>query len=254
MGLKIENFTDDESNSRLSTEFELLQRILDHRADRATILPSKPVYLSQYAAAGTLAKATSLSKKSARSSRKTFSVRPCRTTEPFQKSSSLGFPSAIHILIVLAIGLPAWTARAAAGLRSIGPLRALASEPGAASPAPLNHASKRRAFVPGSRPHAAAFDGIRTGGQGLDTWRLQHFLGHASMTNTARYTAMSREPFRTFGADFGGWRGCLARWLFARTTTGIGVNRCQFKRCPGPYAYQSRLASCRRWKVFYGTR
>jgi hypothetical protein len=26
--------------------------------------------------------------------------------------------------------------------------------------------------------------------------RLQHFLGHASITNTVRYTAMSPEPFK----------------------------------------------------------
>jgi site-specific recombinase XerD len=30
----------------------------------------------------------------------------------------------------------------------------------------------------------------------MDTPRLQHFLGHASITNTVRYTAMSPEPFR----------------------------------------------------------
>jgi site-specific recombinase XerD len=29
-----------------------------------------------------------------------------------------------------------------------------------------------------------------------DTRRLQHFLGHASITNTVRYTAMSPEPFK----------------------------------------------------------
>jgi len=28
------------------------------------------------------------------------------------------------------------------------------------------------------------------------TRRLQHFLGHASITNTVRYTAMSPEPFK----------------------------------------------------------
>jgi hypothetical protein len=27
-------------------------------------------------------------------------------------------------------------------------------------------------------------------------YRLQHFLGHASITNTVRYTAMSPEPFK----------------------------------------------------------
>jgi site-specific recombinase XerD len=30
----------------------------------------------------------------------------------------------------------------------------------------------------------------------MDTRPLQHFLGHASITNTARYTAMSPEPFK----------------------------------------------------------
>jgi site-specific recombinase XerD len=32
--------------------------------------------------------------------------------------------------------------------------------------------------------------------KGMDTRRLQHFLGHASITNTVRYTAMSPEPFK----------------------------------------------------------
>jgi hypothetical protein len=32
--------------------------------------------------------------------------------------------------------------------------------------------------------------------RGMDTRRLQHFLGHASITNTMRYTAMSPEPFK----------------------------------------------------------
>jgi site-specific recombinase XerD len=30
----------------------------------------------------------------------------------------------------------------------------------------------------------------------MDTRRLQHFLGHASITNTVRYTVMSPEPFK----------------------------------------------------------
>ncbi len=33
-------------------------------------------------------------------------------------------------------------------------------------------------------------------GKDMDTRRLQHFLGHASITNTVRYTAMSPEPFK----------------------------------------------------------
>ena len=36
----------------------------------------------------------------------------------------------------------------------------------------------------------------------MDTRRLQHFLGHASITNTVRYTAMSPEPFK----DIWHWR------------------------------------------------
>ena len=47
--------------------------------------------------------------------------------------------------------------------------------------------------------HVEAFDRIRTGGQGMDTRRLQHFLGHASITNTVRYTAISPEPFKDIG-------------------------------------------------------
>jgi site-specific recombinase XerD len=31
---------------------------------------------------------------------------------------------------------------------------------------------------------------------GTHTQRLQHFLVHASITNTVRYTAMSPEPFK----------------------------------------------------------
>jgi len=33
-------------------------------------------------------------------------------------------------------------------------------------------------------------------GKGMDTRRLQHYMGHASITNTVRYTAMSPEPFK----------------------------------------------------------
>ncbi len=32
--------------------------------------------------------------------------------------------------------------------------------------------------------------------RGMDTRRLQHFLGHASISNTVRYTVMSPEPFK----------------------------------------------------------
>ena len=37
--------------------------------------------------------------------------------------------------------------------------------------------------------------------RGMDTRRLQHFLGHASIANTVRYTAMSPDPFKDI------WRG-----------------------------------------------
>jgi type 1 fimbriae regulatory protein FimB len=33
--------------------------------------------------------------------------------------------------------------------------------------------------------------GYALAAKGMDTGRLQHFLGHASITNTVRYTAMS---------------------------------------------------------------
>lgn len=38
--------------------------------------------------------------------------------------------------------------------------------------------------------------GYALANKGIDTRRLQHFLGHASITNTVRYTAMSPEPFK----------------------------------------------------------
>ena len=38
--------------------------------------------------------------------------------------------------------------------------------------------------------------GYALAARGMDTRRLQHFLGHASITNTVRYTAMSPKPFK----------------------------------------------------------
>jgi site-specific recombinase XerD len=38
--------------------------------------------------------------------------------------------------------------------------------------------------------------GYALASKGIDTRRLQHYLGHASITNTVRYTAMSPEPFK----------------------------------------------------------
>ena len=38
--------------------------------------------------------------------------------------------------------------------------------------------------------------GYTLANKGMDTRRLQHYLGHASITNTVRYSAMSPEPFR----------------------------------------------------------
>ena len=38
--------------------------------------------------------------------------------------------------------------------------------------------------------------GYALAARGMDTRRLQHFLGHASITNTVRYTAMWPEPFK----------------------------------------------------------
>jgi type 1 fimbriae regulatory protein FimB/type 1 fimbriae regulatory protein FimE len=38
--------------------------------------------------------------------------------------------------------------------------------------------------------------GYALANRGMDTRRLQHFLGHASITNTVIYTKMSPEPFK----------------------------------------------------------
>ena len=38
--------------------------------------------------------------------------------------------------------------------------------------------------------------GYALAGRGMDTRGLQHYLGHASLTNTVRYTAMLPEPFK----------------------------------------------------------
>jgi hypothetical protein len=38
--------------------------------------------------------------------------------------------------------------------------------------------------------------GYALANKGMDTRKLQHYLGHASITNTVRYSAMSPEPFR----------------------------------------------------------
>jgi site-specific recombinase XerD len=38
--------------------------------------------------------------------------------------------------------------------------------------------------------------GYSLAAKGMDTRRLQHYLGHASITNTVRYAAMSPEPFK----------------------------------------------------------
>jgi site-specific recombinase XerD len=42
----------------------------------------------------------------------------------------------------------------------------------------------------------SALDGCALAARGMDRRRLQHFVGHAGITNTVRYTAMSTEPFK----------------------------------------------------------
>jgi streptogramin lyase len=44
--------------------------------------------------------------------------------------------------------------------------------------------------------------GYALAARGMDTRRLQHFLGHASITNTVRYTAMSPEPSKDIWRSF----------------------------------------------------
>jgi site-specific recombinase XerD len=54
-----------------------------------------------------------------------------------------------------------------------------------------------KATVPGPRSHALRHStGYALAGRGMDTRRLQHYLGHASITDTVRYTAISPEPFK----------------------------------------------------------
>ena len=38
--------------------------------------------------------------------------------------------------------------------------------------------------------------GYALAAKGMDTRRLQHFLGYASITDTVRYTAILPEPFK----------------------------------------------------------
>jgi site-specific recombinase XerD len=38
--------------------------------------------------------------------------------------------------------------------------------------------------------------GYALAGKSMDTRRLQHYLGHASITNAVKYSAMSPEPFK----------------------------------------------------------
>jgi site-specific recombinase XerD len=60
--------------------------------------------------------------------------------------------------------------------------------------------------------------GYALAARGMDTRRLQHFLGHASITNTVRYTAMSPEPFKDIWCCFNmasssGPKRAARRWL-----------------------------------------
>jgi type 1 fimbriae regulatory protein FimB len=43
--------------------------------------------------------------------------------------------------------------------------------------------------------------GYALAAEGVDTRRLQHFLGHASITNKVRCAAMSPEPFEDIWRD-----------------------------------------------------
>jgi len=60
--------------------------------------------------------------------------------------------------------------------------------------------------------------GYALAAKGMDTRRLQHFLGHASITNTVCYTAMSPEPFKDV------WR-CRIRPQNAARRKGVRPGR-----------------------------
>jgi|HubBroStandDraft_6_1064221.scaffolds.fasta_scaffold22953_7 hypothetical protein len=65
--------------------------------------------------------------------------------------------------------------------------------------------------------------GYALAGRGMDTRRLHHYLGHASITNTLRYAAMSPEP-----------QGHLAR------LKSTSANGCRL----GPSAYRLLRVPC----------
>ena len=48
--------------------------------------------------------------------------------------------------------------------------------------------------------------GYALANKGMDTRRLQHYLGHSSITNTVRYSAMSPEPFKDLWRNTPHWR------------------------------------------------
>jgi site-specific recombinase XerD len=54
--------------------------------------------------------------------------------------------------------------------------------------------------------------GYALAARGMDTHRLQHFLGHASITNTVRFAAMSPESFK----DVWRRRDCLCVQIHPR--------------------------------------
>jgi len=43
--------------------------------------------------------------------------------------------------------------------------------------------------------------GFKLANQGVDTRALQHYLGHASITNTTRYTELASGRFNNFWKD-----------------------------------------------------
>jgi hypothetical protein len=88
--------------------------------------------------------------------------------------------------------------------------------------------------------------GYALAARGMDTRRLQHFLGHASITNTVRYTAMSLEPFKDIWRDVNA--GFLRAAALAWSCSGSSLGRCPGNRAALSCQHigQGNKGECRR--------
>ena len=79
-----------------------------------------------------------------------------------------------------------------------------------------------------ARLHTPAFDWIRAGLRGMGTRRLQHHLGHASITNTVATLPCRRRLSRTSSAEKGDMAAPALKEPFCATTFCFNiVGECQ---------------------------